>query len=343
MSGTGGTTDRQPMAAAEVPLLQVRGLCKHFPITSKGFFRKQVGVVKAVDQVGFDLRRGETLGLVGESGSGKTTCARTILRALKPTAGEVVFNDGTTSVDLARVPERDLKPLRTKMQMIFQDPFSSLNPRMTVGQIVSEPLVIHGMSKGREMEDRVVEILQKVGLKPEHRQRYPHAFSGGQRQRIGIARALVMRPSLVVADEAVSALDVSVQAQVINLLSDLQDEFKLTYIFVAHDLSVVRHICDRVAVMYAGKIVEIAPTAELFGNPLHPYTRALLSAVPNVDPDVKMRFEVGGEVADAGRLPPGCSFHPRCPKRFDPCDKLEPALRASGDGGCRVSCHLYCG
>lgn len=343
MNRNDGSSVRHSAATDEIPLLRVRGLCKHFPVTSKGFFRKQVGVVKAVDQVSFDLRRGETLGLVGESGSGKTTCARTILRALKPTGGEVIFNDGTTPVDLARLPERDLKPLRTKMQMIFQDPFSSLNPRMTVGQIVSEPLVIHGMSKGRDMEDRVVEILQKVGLKPEHRQRYPHAFSGGQRQRIGIARALIMRPSLVVADEAVSALDVSVQAQVINLLSDLQDEFQLTYIFVAHDLSVVRHICDRVAVMYAGKIVEIAPTAELFGNPLHPYTRALLSAVPSVDPDVKMQFEVGGEVADAGRLPPGCSFHPRCPKRFDPCDKVEPPLRGIGDAGCRVSCHLYSG
>jgi oligopeptide/dipeptide ABC transporter ATP-binding protein len=197
------------------------------------------------------------------------------------------------------------------------------------------------MGKSREMEDRVVEILQKVGLKPEHRQRYPHAFSGGQRQRIGIARALIMRPSLVVADEAVSALDVSVQAQVINLLADLQQEFKLTYIFVAHDLSVVRHICDRVAVMYAGKIVEIARTEELFANPRHPYTQALLSAVPNVDPDVKMRFDVGGEVADAGRLPMGCSFHPRCPKRFAPCDKVEPQLRSLKDGACQVSCHLF--
>jgi peptide/nickel transport system ATP-binding protein len=323
------------------PLLQVRDLCKHFPIMSKGFFRKQVGVVKAVDQVNFDLQRGETLGLVGESGSGKTTCARTILHALQPTRGEVIFDDGVTKVDLAQVPDGEFKSLRTKMQMIFQDPYSSLNPRMTVGQIVSEPLVIHGMGKSREMEDRVVEILQKVGLKPEHRQRYPHAFSGGQRQRIGIARALIMRPSLVVADEAVSALDVSVQAQVINLLADLQQEFKLTYIFVAHDLSVVRHICDRVAVMYAGKIVEIAPTEELFENPRHPYTQALLSAVPNVDPDVKMRFDVGGEVADAGRLPTGCSFHPRCPKRFAPCDQMEPRLRPLKDGRCQVSCHLF--
>ncbi|MDQ3815047.1 MAG: ATP-binding cassette domain-containing protein, partial [Armatimonadota bacterium] len=262
----------------EAPLLQVRNLCKHFPIMSKGFSRKQIGAVKAVDQVSFDLQRGETLGLVGESGSGKTTCARTILRALTPTSGQALFHDNGDTIDLATLPEKELKPLRQKMQMIFQDPFSSLNPRMTVGDIVAEPLVIHKLAKGKELEDRVVETLVKVGLKPEHRQRYPHAFSGGQRQRIGIARALIMRPSLVVADEAVSALDVSVQAQVINLLADLQDEFDLTYIFVAHDLSVVQHICDRVAVMYAGKIVELATAEELFERPRHPYTRALLSA-----------------------------------------------------------------
>jgi oligopeptide/dipeptide ABC transporter ATP-binding protein len=227
------------------------------------------------------------------------------------------------------------------MQMIFQDPFSSLNPRMTVGEIVAEPLVIHKIAKGKELEDRVVETLVKVGLKPEHRQRYPHAFSGGQRQRIGIARALIMRPSLVVADEAVSALDVSVQAQVINLLADLQEEFQLTYIFVAHDLSVVQHICDRVAVMYAGKIVELNETEELFLNPRHPYTRALLSAVPNIDPDVPMSFEVGGEVADAGNLPPGCSFHPRCPHRFEPCDKIVPQLELVEGTQCRTACHLF--
>ncbi len=319
---------------------------------SKGFGRKQIGAIKAVDQVSFDLRRGETLGLVGESGSGKTTCARTILRALSPTSGQVLFRPGNDTIDLASLPESELKPLRTQMQMIFQDPFSSLNPRMTVGDIVAEPLVIHNLAKGKEIEDRVVEMLVKVGLKPEHRQRYPHAFSGGQRQRIGIARALIMKPSLVVADEAVSALDVSVQAQVINLLADLQEELGLTYIFVAHDLSVVQHLCDRVAVLYAGKIVEFADSEELFERPRHPYTRALLSAVPNIDPDIKMNMVVGGEVADAGKLPPGCSFHPRCPHRFAPCDKILPMLESPvpvptalqpmpQDGACQVACHLY--
>ncbi len=331
------TTTTDPNAA----LLQVRNLCKHFPIMSKGFARRQIGAVKAVDQVSFDLQRGETLGLVGESGSGKTTCARTILRALTPTSGQAIFHDGDEHIDLAAVPEKELKPLRQKMQMIFQDPFSSLNPRMTVGDIVAEPLVINRLASKSELEDRVVQMLIKVGLKPEHRQRYPHAFSGGQRQRIGIARALIMRPSLVVADEAVSALDVSVQAQVINLLADLQEEFNLAYIFVAHDLSVVRHICDRVAVMYAGKIVELGETEELFEDPKHPYTQALLTAVPNIDPDVKMSLGLRGEVADAGKLPPGCSFHPRCPKRFEPCDKEVPDL-ARVEGSSTVSaCHLY--
>ena len=339
-------------ATTPQPLLQVRNLCKHFPIMSKGFARRQIGAVKAVDDVSFDLYRGETLGLVGESGSGKTTCARTILRALAPTSGEALFHSNGKTVDLASLPGKQLKPLRTQMQMIFQDPFSSLNPRMTVGDIVAEPLVIHKMAKGQELEEHVVEMLVKVGLKPEHRQRYPHAFSGGQRQRIGIARALIMKPSLVVADEAVSALDVSVQAQVINLLADLQAELGLTYIFVAHDLSVVQHICDRVAVMYAGKIVEIMPSAELFERPRHPYTRALLSAVPNIDPDVRMNLEVGGEVADAGNLPPGCAFHPRCPHRFEPCDKIVPLLQAPLDVPTalepppqtnigQVACHLY--
>ncbi len=325
----------------DAPLLQVRNLCKHFPIMSKGFARKRIGSVKAVDEVSFDLRRGETLGLVGESGSGKTTCARTILRALAPTSGQALFHDDGQTIDLATLSDSDLKPLRQKMQMIFQDPFSSLNPRMTVGDIVAEPLVIHKLASGKELEERVVEMLVKVGLKPEHRQRYPHAFSGGQRQRIGIARALIMRPALVVADEAVSALDVSVQAQVINLLADLQDEFNLTYIFVAHDLSVVQHICDRVAVMYAGKIVELAATEELFENPRHPYTQTLLSAMPNIDPDVKMDFGVGGEVADAGKLPPGCSFHPRCSHRFAPCDNIVPWLEPLPDTDCHAACHLY--
>ena len=331
----------QSTPTAETPLLQVRNLCKHFPIMSKGFARKPIGAVKAVDDVNFDLMRGETLGIVGESGSGKTTCARTILRALAPTSGQALFNVDGQTVDLATISEKDLKPLRQKMQMVFQDPFSSLNPRMTVGDIVGEPLVIHKLARSSELTDRVDAMLLKVGLRPEHRQRYPHAFSGGQRQRIGIARALIMQPALVVADEAVSALDVSVQAQVINLLADLQEEFDLTYIFVAHDLSVVRHICDRVAVMYAGKIVELAESEALFENPRHPYTQALLSAVPNIDPDIPMNMDIGGEVADAGKLPPGCSFHPRCPHRFEPCDKMVPLLQLVEGGPTRAACHLY--
>ncbi len=324
----------------DVPLLEVDRLCKYFPIFSKGFLRRQVGLIKAVDDVSFELHRGETLGLVGESGSGKTTCARTILRGLTPTRGDVHFQTNGSRINLSTVPEREIKPLRTKMQMIFQDPFSSLNPRMTVGDIVGEPLVIHRMAKGTELTDRVVDMLSKVGLKPEHRQRYPHAFSGGQRQRIGIARALIMSPSLVVCDEAVSALDVSVQAQVINLLEDLQEEFHLTYLFVAHDLSVVRHICDRVAVMYAGKIVEISETEALFEDPKHPYTKALMSAIPQPDPDKKMNFQVGGEVADPGNLPGGCSFHPRCPDCFAPCKEKTPLLTSVGDER-RVACHLF--
>jgi peptide/nickel transport system ATP-binding protein len=322
------------------PLLSVRSLCKYFPVFNKAFLKKQVGTVKAVDDVSFDLMPGETLGIVGESGCGKTTAGRSILRAINPTSGEVIYQDNGSAVDLAQLSDAELKPLRTKMQMIFQDPFSSLNPRMTVRDIVSEPLTIHGLSKGSELEDRVVEMLQKVGLMPEHRTRYPHAFSGGQRQRIGIARALIMHPSLVVCDEAVSALDVSVQAQVINLLQDLQKELGLTYIFIAHDLSVVKHICDRIAVMYAGKIVELAETKSLFDDPKHPYTQALLSAVPNPDPDVPMNTELSGEVADPGNLPAGCSFNPRCGDCFEPCEKVSPRLITLEDGR-DVSCHLF--
>ena len=321
------------------PLLRVRDLCKHFPVYSQGFFKKQIGLVKATDRVTFELYPGETLGLVGESGSGKTTTGRSILRAIDPTRGEVLFACDGRTVDLALLPEQQLRPLRTRMQMIFQDPFSSLNPRMTVGDIVGEPLVIHRLAKGRELKDRVAQMLKKVGLKPEHQQRYPHAFSGGQRQRIGIARALIMHPAFVVADEAVSALDVSVQAQVINLLEEMQDEMELSYLFVAHDLSVVKHICDRVAVMYAGKIVELASTDELFEDPKHPYTRALLSAVPSPDPDVRMAFGLEGEVADPGKLPPGCSFHPRCKECLALCKEEEPALETL-PGGRTVACHL---
>jgi oligopeptide/dipeptide ABC transporter ATP-binding protein len=322
------------------PLLSVRRLCKFFPIYSKGFVRKKIGDVKAVNDISFDVLPGETLGLVGESGCGKTTTARSILRALTPTSGEVLFRTNGDTVNLATLPEHELKPLRLKMQMIFQDPFSSLNPRMTIEQIVSEPLTIHRLATGSERADRVAEMLRNVGLKPEHRRRYPHEFSGGQRQRIGIARALIMRPSLVVADEAVSALDVSVQAQVINLLADLQDQFQLTYIFVAHDLSVVRHICDRVAVMYAGRIVELSPTDDLFANPQHPYSKLLLSAAPHPDPDVKMNLNIRGEVADPANLPRGCAFHPRCPDRFAPCDQDRPDLLPTTANRC-AACHLF--
>jgi peptide/nickel transport system ATP-binding protein len=321
------------------PLLRVRGLCKYFPIYSTGFLRKQIGLVKAADNINFDLMPGETLGLVGESGSGKTTIGRTILRALDPTAGEVMFDCHNQLIDLAKIPHKKLKKLRTRMQMIFQDPFSSLNPRMTVRDIVAEPLIIHKMAKGSELEDKVAQMLLKVGLKPEHRMRYPHAFSGGQRQRIGIARALIMEPLLVVADEAVSALDVSVQAQVINLMKDLQEDLGLTYIFIAHDLSVVKHICDKVAVMYAGKIVELAPTEKLFEDPNHPYTKALLRSVPNPNPDIKMEFGLEGEVADPAKLPPGCAFHPRCRACIDGCMVDEPELVKLGSGR-YVSCHL---
>ncbi len=271
------------------PLLQVRKLSKHFTSVSGGIFRgRKVDVLKAVDNVNFDIMPGETLGIVGESGSGKTTCARCILRAIEPTQGSVVFHNDGQTVDLATIPQRRLKPLRTQMQMIFQDPFSSLNPRMTVGEIVSEPLVIHGIGKRSERVARVVEMLERVGLQADHMYRYPHAFSGGQRQRIGIARALILRPAFVVADEAVSALDVSVQAQVLRLLVDLQKEFNLTYIFVSHDLGVVRQICNRVAVMYKGRVMEMAPTEDLFSNPRHAYTRVLLSAIPYPDPDRKL-------------------------------------------------------
>jgi len=286
------------MSNETTPLLSVRGLSKYFPIMSRGFRPVQTGVVKAVDDVSFDLAPGETLGLVGESGSGKTTLARCILRALDPTTGAVLFHlpDGRT-VDLAQLSDRALKPVRQHAQMVFQDPFSSLNPRMTVGAIVGEPLVIHGLARGAELDARVAEVLRRVGLKPEHGARYPHAFSGGQRQRIGIARALIMRPSLIVCDEATSALDVTIQAQVLDLLKELQSEFRLTYLFVAHNLDVVRNFCDRVAVMRRGRLVELAPTRQVFAAPEHPYTRILLSAIPSPDPDVPMNFAVAEELA----------------------------------------------
>jgi len=320
-------------------LLRVRDLKKHFPIT-RGFFNKVVGHVKAVDGVSFDVREGECLGLVGESGSGKTTVGRTILRALSPTAGEVWFRANGREVNVAKASPGVLKGLRRHMQMIFQDPYASLNPRMTVLDIVSEPLLVNGVADRKEREQRVQELLVQVGLKPHFLRRYPHAFSGGQRQRIGIARALALHPNLIVADEPVSALDVSVQAQVLNLLQELQEQFGLTYLFVAHDLGVVRHICDRVAVMYAGRIVEMAPVDALFDAPGHPYAEALLSAVPIADPKrKKTRILLSGEVADPSNAPPGCAFHPRCRYAEDRCKKDVPELREIAPGH-QVRCHL---
>jgi oligopeptide/dipeptide ABC transporter ATP-binding protein len=337
-------TDPAPDAAianAAVPLLSVRKLCKFYPIRGKGLLRKQEGWVKAVNEVSFDLLPGRTLGLVGESGCGKTTTARSILRAVDPTSGQVLFRTASGSVvDLATFPAAALKPLRTEMQMIFQDPFSSLNPRMTVEQIVAEPLVIHRRGDAGSRREAVIEMLRKVGLNPAHLTRYPHEFSGGQRQRIGIARALILRPRLVVCDEAVSALDVSVQAQVINLLMDLQEEFQLTYIFVAHDLSVVRHIADEVAVMYAGRLVEYAPCAELFANPKHPYTQALLAAAPVPDPVVERtrpRRIIKGELPSPLNPPAGCVFHPRCPLATEECKKAVPESRELSPGH-KVAC-----
>jgi phosphonate C-P lyase system protein PhnK len=272
-------------ADQSLPLLRVRNLSKHFETRAGKGWRKSVEIFKAVDNVSFDVRPGETLGIVGESGSGKTTAARCILRALRPSAGEVIFTNQARSIDLAKLSDRELIPLRREMQMIFQDPFSSLNPRMTVADIIAEPLLIHGLGSRSQRIERVADMLDKVGLQSDHMHRYPHAFSGGQRQRIGIARALIMRPALVVADEAVSALDVSVQARVLDLLQQLQSELKLTYVFVSHDLSIIRQICNRVAVMHHGRIVEMGDVESVFNNPRHAYTRVLLSAIPYPDPD----------------------------------------------------------
>lgn len=308
-------------------LLDVKSLYKYFPIR-KGILQKVVGHVRAVDDVTFYINQGETLSLVGESGCGKTTTSRCILRALDPTRGAVLFRtaDGQV-VDVAQLPSNKLQPLRRQMQMIFQDPFSSLNPRMTLLDIVGEPLLVHGVKSADERVERVAELLRLVGLRPEYMRRYPHAFSGGQRQRIGIARALALRPRLVVADEPVSALDVSVQAQILNLMLELQERFGLTYLFVAHDLSVVKHISERVAVMYVGRIVEMAPTAELFYAPRHPYTEALMSSVPKPDPRLRSeRIVLQGEVADPANPPPGCYFHPRCRYAIDICREKTPVL-----------------
>ena len=308
-------------------LLEIKHLNKFFPIR-RGLLRKIVGNVRAVDDVSFYIQEGETLSLVGESGCGKTTTSRCILRALDPTGGQILFRGADGAVtDIANLPQDKVRPLRRQMQMIFQDPHSSLNPRMTLLDIVGEPLLVNGMKSRQERMDRVAELLRLVGLRPEYLRRYPHAFSGGQRQRIGIARALALNPRLVVADEPVSALDVSVQAQILNLLLELQQQFHLTYLFVAHDLSVVKHISDRVAVMYVGKIVEVAESEKLFAAPRHPYTEALISAVPEPNPEIHLHhIMLEGEVADPANPPTGCYFHPRCRYAAEQCRTQTPTL-----------------
>jgi len=323
----------------EEPLLEVTELKKYFPI-QRGFFKRVVGHVKAVDGVSFHIMKGETLGLVGESGCGKTTTGRSILRAIPPTSGQVMFRDPILGrVDVSTLEKEQLGQARRSMRMIFQDPYTSLNPRMTLLDIVGAPLRAMNIARGRELEDRVAEMLRLVGLSPEYMRRYPHAFSGGQRQRIGLARALAPIPSLVVCDEPVSALDVSVQAQILNLLKDLQEQLGLTYLFVAHDLSVVAHISDRVTVMYVGKLVEMAPTAELFSSPKHPYTEALMSAIPRPDPRPReKRILLTGEVANPADPPSGCYFHPRCTYVKEVCKVEGPSLEEVSKGH-YVRCH----
>jgi oligopeptide transport system ATP-binding protein len=319
------------------PLLEVTNLVKHFPIKSGIFINREVGAVRAVDDVSFELAEGETLGLVGESGCGKSTLARSVVQLLTPTSGSVRFRGR----EISGLGRKQLRPLRREMQMIFQDPYASLNPRKRVGQIIGDPMSLHDVASGAELRKRVQELMDRVGLQPEHYNRYPHEFSGGQRQRIGIARALALEPRLIVADEPVSALDVSIQAQIINLLDDLQDDFNLTYIFVAHDLGVVRHVADRIAVMYLGKIVELGPGEEVCTRPIHPYTVSLLSAVPIPDPKENMAREplvLEGDVPSPANPPSACRFHTRCPHATDICSEVEPELVDYGSGHW-AACH----
>ena len=319
------------------PVLKVDRLVKHFPIRRGFITSKTVGHVRAVDDVSFEVARGETLALVGESGCGKSTTGRLILRLIDPTSGSVTFQGS----DIAKLPKRDMRRMRRHIQLIFQDPYASLNPRMTVGDILSEPLQLHGLAHGKDQADRVRELLQTVGLLPEHARRYPHQFSGGQRQRIGIARALAVTPDVIICDEPVSALDVSIQAQVVNLLQNLQRQFGLSYLFIAHDLAVVKHIADRVAVMYLGSLVEIADKRTLFAMPRHPYTQALLSAIPKPDPTIaRGRILLPGDVPSPLAPPTGCRFHTRCPHAQARCSQEIPALREASPGQ-KVACHFF--
>jgi peptide/nickel transport system ATP-binding protein len=327
------------MTSPQTPLLQVQRLSKHFAI-QQGWFARSVATVQAVDKVSLDIYSGETFGLVGESGSGKTTLGRTILRAIEPTSGSIRFRTKDNElVDATRLDKSKLRAFRRHMQMIFQDPYSSLNPRMTVREIIAEPLVATQRVKSSQVEERVRDVAQRCRINVDYLRRYPHAFSGGERQRIGIARALVLNPEFVVCDEPVSALDVSIQAEILNLLADLQKEFGLTYLFIAHDLSVVEHISDRVAVMYLGRLVELAPTVRLFEHPLHPYTEALLSAIPAADPDEVMRpLPLSGEIPSPLNPPSGCYFHPRCPYVEEACRTTAPVWSEVAPGH-QVACH----
>ena len=320
-------------------LLDVKGLKKYFPVT-KGYLHKEVAQVKAIDGVSFQIREGETLGLVGESGCGKTTTSRAILRLIEPTAGQVTFLSSSGQVDITAMKPNELKALRKEIAIVFQDPYSSLNPRLRVKEIVGDPLLVHGMAGRADLDEKVGKLLESVGLQAGYMMRYPHEFSGGQRQRIGIARALALNPKLVIGDEPVSALDVSIQAQVINLLEDLQKEFGLSYIIIAHDLAVVEHICDRIAVMYLGRIVEIATDKDLYTSPAHPYTIALLSAIPMPDPNLsKKRIILEGDVPSPMHPPAGCHFHSRCPHKKEICVTTIPPLTDIGNNHF-VACHL---